>query len=56
VNWEDTLSSLAPGETRKFQIHQAFLKGDSVDLKIAVDPYNTVAESNKDNNLASGKY
>lgn len=56
VNYEDTLSSLAPGESRKFQIHQAFLKGDSVDLKIAIDPYNTVAESNKANNQASGRY
>lgn len=56
VNYEETLSSLAPGESRKFQIHQAFLKGDSVDLKIAIDPYNTVAESNKANNQASGRY
>jgi subtilase family serine protease len=56
VNYEEMLNSLSPGESRDFQIHQAFWKGDSVELKIAVDADDTIAEPNKTNNLMSGTY
>lgn len=56
VNYEEGLDSLSPGESRNFQIHQAFLKGDSVQLKIYVDYGDTIAEPNKVNNLMSGTY
>ena len=56
IAWFDTLASLTPGEERTLQIHQAFWKGETVGLTIAVDPDNTIAEPNKNNNSMSGNY